>query len=62
MKDSSIMDTATKEVSSTEPVVTREYNIKGTKYLVTATARDGVSQDATTIVRRLIHKDILGTS
>ena len=62
MKDSSIVDTTSKEVSDTEPVVTREYNIKGTRYLVTATAKDGAGQDAATIVRRLIRKDILDKS
>jgi len=62
LKDSLIVDTTSKEVSNTEPVVTREYNIKGTRYLVTATVKDGASQDAATIVRRLIRKDVLGTS
>ena len=57
------MDDTTKENSDTvNPVVTREYNIKGTTYLVTATTRDGVSQDATSIILRLIQKDIRGTS
>jgi hypothetical protein len=57
------MSTTALEVSNTvTPVTTREYTIKGTKYIVTATARDGASQDAATIIRRLIQKDILGTS
>jgi len=60
--DSLIIDTTNKEVSSTEPMVTREYNIKGTRYLVTATAKEGISQDAAAIVRRLIQKEVLGTS
>jgi hypothetical protein len=53
------MSTRTKKISNTESMVTREYVVKGTKYIVTATVRDGVSQDAATIVRRLIQKDIL---
>ena len=57
------MGTTDKEVSNTvKPSVIREYEIKGTRYIVTATVRDGVSQDAATIVRRLIQKDILGTN
>ena len=47
------------EALNTEAAVTREYYIKGTRYLVTATARNGASQDAAAIVRRLIQKDVL---
>jgi hypothetical protein len=39
-------------------LVAREYDIKGTRYIVTATVRDGANQDAPAIVRRLIQKDI----
>jgi hypothetical protein len=49
--------TITKE-SINRHAATREYDIKGTRYIVTATARDGANQDAATIVRRLIQKDI----
>jgi hypothetical protein len=47
---------------SITPVATREYDIKGTRYIVTATVRDGASQDAAAIVRRLIPKDIHGVN
>jgi hypothetical protein len=56
------MDTATKKVLNTNPVVTKEYFINGTKYIVTASARDGATQDAASIIRRLIRKDILSKS
>jgi hypothetical protein len=52
------MDTTVIKDSITNPVATREYDIKGTKYIVTATVRDGVTQDAAAIVRRLIQQDI----
>jgi hypothetical protein len=51
------MGTAIIEESITRPVATREYDIKGTRYVVRATVRDGASQDAAAIVRRLIRKD-----
>ena len=38
--------------------VVREYTIKGTKYIVTATSKEGITQDAVTIIRRLINRDI----
>ena len=54
-----LMDTETKEIANTiAPVITREYYIKGTRYIVSATSKDGVNQDAAAIVRRLIKKDI----
>ena len=53
------METGTKEASNTvKPSNIREYEVKGTRYIVTAMERDGVSQDAATIVRRLIQRDI----
>ena len=39
------------------PVV-REYDIGGTKYIVTATVKPGASEDAAAKVRRLIRKEI----
>ena len=57
------MGTRTKEVSNAvTPVVTREYVVDGTRYIVSATVKDGVSQDATTIIRRLIQKDLQANS
>ena len=57
------MGTISKEVSNTvKPSVVREYEIKGTRYIVTATVKEGVSQDAATIVRRLIQKALQGKS
>ncbi|MDR1090300.1 MAG: hypothetical protein LBL79_04415 [Prevotella sp.] len=56
------MDTPISEKSINKPVATREYEIKGTRYIVRATVRDGANQDATAIVRRLIQKDIRGVS
>ena len=57
------MGARTKGVSNTvKPTVVREYEIKGTRYIVTATVRDGVSQDAKSIIRRLIQRDLQGKS
>ena len=42
----------------TQPPVVREYDIKGTKYIVTATVKAGVKEDAAAIVRRLIRNDL----
>jgi hypothetical protein len=52
------MDKNIAEKSIIKPVTTRKYDIKETRYIVTATTRDGASQDAAAIVRRLIQKDI----
>ena len=52
------MSTTTKKQSdTTRPPVVREYDIGDTKYIVTATVRDGANQDAAAIVRRLILND-----
>jgi hypothetical protein len=56
------MDTTIIEESITRPAVIREYDIEGTRYIVTATARDGADQDAVAIVRRLIQQDINGVN
>ena len=40
------------------PPIVREYNIRGTKYIVTAKTKTGARQDAATIIRRLIRKEL----
>jgi hypothetical protein len=41
------MSTSVKEsIIEEKPLLTKEYDIKGTRYIVTATVRDGASQDA----------------
>ena len=42
------------------PPVVREYDIGGTKYIVTASVKAGASEDAAAKVRRLIRKEISG--
>jgi len=44
------------------PVAIREYTIRGTKYIVRATIKQGASEDATTKVRRLIRSEVSRTS
>jgi hypothetical protein len=47
--------------SCTKPIkqpVMREYDIGGTKYIVTATVKTGANEDAGAIVRRLIRNEI----
>ena len=44
------------------PPVVREYDIKGIKYIVTATVKAGVKEDAATKIRRLIRNEIINTS
>ena len=51
------IETQTNAITPTAPVV-REYNVRGYKYIVTATAKAGASEDAAAIVRRLIRKEI----
>jgi len=43
---------------TTKPPVVREYDIEGIKYIVTATEKAGVKEDAAAKVRRLIKKEI----
>lgn len=50
------MKAETKQEAKT-PVV-REYDIGGTKYIVTATVKAGVKEDAAAKVRRLIKNEI----
>jgi len=40
------------------PSVVREYDIGNTKFVVIATVSSGASEDAATIVRRLIRKEV----
>ena len=47
----------TNTAMSSTPVV-REYDIRGYKYIVTATTKAGATEDAAAIVRRLIQKEI----
>lgn len=42
----------------TNPQVVREYDIRGTKYIVRATVKDGASEDAVEKVRRLIRNEM----
>lgn len=39
-------------------IAIREYNIGNIKYIVKATVRDGVTEDASTKIRRLIRNDM----
>ena len=50
--------TTKKNENAVTPPVVREYDIGGTKYIVTATVRAGANDDATAIVRRLIRNEI----
>ena len=43
--------------TTTSPVV-REYDIGGTKYIVTATVKAGATEDAAAKIRRLIRNEI----
>lgn len=46
-------------LEATHPAVVREYDIRGTKYIVKATVKDGASEDAAAKVRRLIRNDMI---
>jgi hypothetical protein len=50
--------TSNRHPSEAKPPVVREYHIGDTKYIVTATIKDGASEDATAKVRRLIRNEI----
>jgi uncharacterized protein YajQ (UPF0234 family) len=52
--------TAEKCLETAKAPVVREYDIGGTKYIVTATVKAGVNEDAAAKVRRLIRKEING--
>ena len=45
-------------VMQPNPPIMREYDIKGTKYIVSATTKNGAREDAAAIVRRLLRKDV----
>lgn len=51
-----------KTLSHTPPVVVREYEIGGTKYIVRAIVKDGATEDATAKIRRLIRNEISRTA
>ena len=42
-----------------KPPVVREYDIGDMKYIVTATAKAGVTEDAAAKIRRLLRKEIV---
>jgi hypothetical protein len=44
---------------NTAPTVVRQYDIGGTKYIVTATVKIGANEDAVTKIRRLIRNEII---
>jgi hypothetical protein len=50
--------TPKKRIDTTRPLVVREYDIGGKKYIVTSTSKAGAREDAAAIVRRLIRKEI----
>ena len=52
------MSSVKKIPANSPPVIVREYEIGGTKYIVRATIKDGASEDATAKVRRLIRNEI----
>jgi len=53
-----VMQKTQEKPLKTQPPVVREYEIGGTKYIVTATVRAGATEDAAAIVRRLIRNDL----
>jgi len=50
--------TLKKSVDENTPPVVREYDIRGVKYIVTATVKAGAREDAAAKVRRLIRNEI----
>lgn len=48
--------------TNSPPVIVREYEIGGTKYIVRATVKDGAREDARAKVRRLIRNEISRTA
>jgi len=50
----------TKRADTPKSPIVREYDIKGTRFIVSATAKAGAKQDAAAIVRRLIRNEING--
>ena len=41
-----------------KPPIIREYEIKGLKYIVSATTKNGAKEDAAAIIRRPLRKEI----
>ena len=56
------MQKAKAQTNTAMSPVVREYNIRGTKYIVTATVKPGVKEDAAAKIRRLIKNEIINTS
>jgi uncharacterized protein YajQ (UPF0234 family) len=50
--------TPKKRIDTTRPLVVREYDIGGKKYIVKASTKAGATEDAATKIRRLIRKEI----
>lgn len=53
------MDLQQKHERPSNPLIVREYNIGGTKYIVKATVKDDATEDAVAKVRRLIRNEIV---
>jgi hypothetical protein len=53
-----MVDTRKLTLAEATPPIVREYEIGDTRYIVTATAKPGVGEDAAAKVRRLIRKEI----
>jgi uncharacterized protein YajQ (UPF0234 family) len=49
---------ATNQKDTVKIPVIREYKLAGTKYIVSATARAGATENAATKIRRLIKNDV----
>ena len=47
------------QIDTTSPLVMREYEVGGKKFIVSSSVKAGVREDAAAIVRRLIRKEIL---
>lgn len=57
------METVLNLKSDTSEIInTREYNFRGTKYIVNATVRQDADENAIAKIRRLIHDEIRRTS
>jgi len=53
------MNLQKKHEKALDPLAVREYDIGGTKYIVTAAVKDGATEDAAAKVRRLIRNEIV---
>lgn len=52
----------TQESDTSKNINVREYNIRGTKYIVNAAIRHDANEDAVVKIRRLIHDELRRTS